>query len=117
MGELLIIVAVLLVVGGWCLSVPLRYRRAIPVWRRVLLFVALVSLTCSVVELLAGSVVLQSVDFDRRFHLIPLLALVGLVFTLVAFITCWFGHWRVFLCILPATLLVGFLWFMSVVAL
>ncbi len=30
---------------------------------------------------------------------------------------CWFGNWRAVLCVLPATLLVGFLWVIAVLAL
>jgi len=117
MGELLVILAVLLLIAGWCFSLSARYRHRIAKWRRLLSFAALTSLTISVVEMLGGSVLLQGVDFDRRFHLIPRLALVGLAFTLVALVTGPFAHWRAVVCILPATLIVGFLWCMAVIAL
>ena len=117
MGELLVLLAILLLAGGWYFSVPARYRRTIPMWRQLLSFAALTSLTAAVMELLGGSVILQTADFDRRFHVIPRLALVGLMLTSVAFVTCWFATRRAIICILPSTLIVGFLWFLAVVAL
>ena len=42
---------------------------------------------------------------------------VGVAFTLVSIVTGPFAHWRAVVCILPATLIVGFLWCMAVIAL
>jgi hypothetical protein len=67
--------------------------------------------------MLGGAQLLQGVDFERRFYLIPRLARVGLAFTAVSLITASFAHWRAVLCILPATLIVGFLWCVAVLAL
>ena len=80
-------------------------------------FVALLALTAALLELLGGSILLADADFNHRLHLIPRLSLVGLALTGVALLTCWFGHWRAVLCVLPATLLVGFLWVIAVLAL
>jgi hypothetical protein len=73
-------------------------------------------LTSSVIEMLGGTVLLQGSDFDHRFHLISRLALVGLAFTAVSLMMGLFAHWRAVLCILPATLIVGFLWCVAVLA-
>jgi hypothetical protein len=117
MGELLVIFAVLLLIAGWYFSLSARYRHRIAKWRRLLTLTALTSLTISIIEMLCGTVFLQGMDFDRRFHLIPRLALVGLSFTLVSLITGGFAHWRAVVCIMPAALIVGFLWCMAVIAL
>ena len=117
MGELLLLLAILLLAGGWYFSIPARYRRTIPIWRQLLSFAALTSLNAAIMELLGSSVILQAADFERRFHAIPRLALVGLLLTLVALVTCWFATRRAIICILPSTLIIGFLWFVAVVAL
>ena len=117
MGELLILLAILLLAGGWYFSIPARYRRTISIWRQLLSFAALTSLTAAIMELLGSSVILQTADFERRFHAIPRLAVVGLLLTLVALVTCWFATRRAIICILPSTLIVGFLWLVAVVAL
>ena len=80
-------------------------------------FVALLALTAALLELLGGSMLLADADSNHRLHLIPRLSLVGLVLTSVALLTCWFGNWRAVLCVLPAMLLVGFLWVIAVLAL
>jgi hypothetical protein len=117
MPELLVLLAILLLAGGWSFSVPSRYRKAISTWRQVLSFAALTSLTATVVELLVGRILLEGANWDRRFQVIPPLALVGLILTLVALVTCWFANWRALICILPSTLIVGFLWLIAAMAL
>ncbi|SRR5258708_2888211 len=117
MGELLVIAAVLLLFGGWVFWFSRGSRGAIAAWRRWLFFVALLSLTAALLELLGGSILLADADFNQRFHLIPRLSLVGLALTGIALLTCWFGNWSAVLCVLPATLLVGFLWVTAVLAL
>jgi hypothetical protein len=78
---------------------------------------SLFAVTAALLVMLGGSMLLASADFNQRLHLIPRLTLVGLALTGCALLTCWFGNWRAVLCVLPATLLVGFLWVMAVVAL
>src|SRR6185312_15162826 len=99
MAELLVILSVLLLICGWCFSIAARYRHRIAPWRRILSFAALTCLTLSVIEMFGGTVLLQGLDFERRFYLIPRLALVGLAFTSVSLITGSFAHWRAVLCI------------------
>jgi hypothetical protein len=117
MGELLVIAASLLLVGGWIFWFSRGSGRTIATWRRWLFFVALLALSAALLEMYGGTILLADADFNQRFHLIPRLSLVGLVLTSLAFLTCWFGNWRAVWCVLPATLLVGFLWVMVVLAL
>lgn len=117
MGGAFVIAAILLLGGGWVFSFSHGSTETMQTWRRRLFFISLLSLTAALLELQVGSMLLAGADFNQRFELIPWLSLVGLVLTGCALLTCWFGNRRGVMFVLPATLLVGFLWVMAVVAL
>jgi hypothetical protein len=98
-------------------SIVGRYRRAVPIWRQVLQFVALISLTAAVIELVGGRILLEDADFARKLYVIPRLAKVGFILTFVSLVTCLFGNPRSLICILPSSLIVAFLFFAAVAAL
>src|SRR5438552_13439600 len=107
-ANLVLALALVLLFSAWISSFFDRRVRSIPIWRRIVSWVALVALTVSLIELLHSSDVPGNAG---RLAAIAPFAKTGLVLTGVAFLTCWFSTWKTLACLLSSTILVGLSWF------
>ena len=116
-ADLLLTLAMILLLAAWLVSFfDKRVRLGlVPFWRRILSWVSLLALTISLIELIRASDAM-AVARSYRLDIIAPFARVGLLCAAAAFVTCWFSSWRTLACLLPSTVLVGFLWFMGLLA-
>lgn len=113
-AELILAVSMVLLLSGWFASFFDRHVRLglVPMWRRVLSWIALVALTVSLIGLLRYSVI------PRNEHLNVILpfGLTGLALAGLALLTCWFSSLKTLACLLPSTLLIGLSWVLQLAA-
>ena len=111
-ADFVIALALVLLFSAWFASFFDRRVRLgfLPLWRRVISWVALLMLTVSLVELLyCFQLVGRSV---HSINVVLSLFETGLVLAVGAFSTCWFSTWKTLACLLPSTILVGISWFL-----
>ena len=117
MAELLFVIAVLSLGLAWFFWVVGWKHRTVAVWRRLLSLVALIAVGASAIELLRCRVAVQHSDFMQRLDIVPHCASTGLLLTAAALLVCWFSPRKTLLCLLPSTVIIGFLWWGALVAL
>ena len=115
MLEAFFLTSVLLLVLACVFWVVDRFGRSIRVWRRILTWVCLITLTCAIGQFGRYLLLTQEAEnanwvFNERLSPMLHVVRVGTNFAALAFVSCWFATRKTLVCASASTLIIGFLW-------